>query len=201
MLALGRKETDEPFNSEDLGAADRGRRPGRDRDRERPALPPAAPEGRRARPHARVQREHPRVARRRARGVRRRRADRPLEPRARRASTASRATRRSAAGSATCSTRRSSRRCAPRARSIPTARRCTGCRCRRATADDAAPAGQRHRGAAAERRRATMPWSACCCSSRTSPTACGSRSSCRFPRRWRRSACWPPASRTRSTRR
>ena len=29
----------------------------------------------------------------------------------------------------------------------------------------------------------------------------GSRNSCRFPRRWRRSAFWPPASRTKSTRR
>ena len=71
VLALGRKETDEPFNSEDLGAADGGRRPGRDRDRERPAVPAAAPQGRRARPDARVQREHPRVARRRAGRVRR----------------------------------------------------------------------------------------------------------------------------------
>ena len=31
--------------------------------------------------------------------------------------------------------------------------------------------------------------------------ACSSKSSCRSPRRWRRSACWRPASRTRSTRR
>ena len=36
--------------------------------------------------------------------------------------------RRSAGRSATCSTRRSSRRCAPRGASIPTARRCTACR-------------------------------------------------------------------------
>ena len=89
VLALGRKDSDEPFNSEDLGAADRGRRPGGDGDRERPPVPAAAPQGRRARPDARVQREHPRVARRRAGGVRRGRADRPLEPRARDASTAS----------------------------------------------------------------------------------------------------------------
>ena len=45
------------------------------------------------------------------------------------------------------------------------------------------------------------PPSARSSSSRTSPPACSSRSSCRSPRRWRRSACWPPASRTRSTRR
>ena len=37
--------------------------------------------------------------------------------------------------------------------------------------------------------------------SRTSPIARISRSSCGCPRRWRRSACSPPASRTRSTRR
>ena len=55
-------------------AADRRGRPGRDRDRERPPVSAAPPEGRRARPHARVQREHPRVARRRPGGVRRRRA-------------------------------------------------------------------------------------------------------------------------------
>ena len=65
--------------------------------------------------------------------------------------------RRSAARSATCSTRRSSRRCARRGASIRTARRCTACR---STARDAASAtraaaGQRHRGAAAERRPAT----------------------------------------------
>ena len=72
VLALGRKDTDEPFNSEDLGAAHRGRRTGGDGDRERPPVPPAAPQGRGARPDARVQREHPRVARRRPGGVRRR---------------------------------------------------------------------------------------------------------------------------------
>ena len=38
-------------------------------------------------------------------------------------------------------------------------------------------------------------------SSRTSRRACSSKSSCRSPRRWRRSACSPPAWRTRSTRR
>ena len=37
--------------------------------------------------------------------------------------------------------------------------------------------------------------------SKTSPIACGWKSSCRSPRRWRRSACWRPASRTKSTRR
>ena len=34
-------------------------------------------------------------------------------------------------------------------------------------------------------------------SSKTSPRACSSKSSCRSRRRWRRSACSPPASRTR----
>jgi PAS domain S-box-containing protein len=34
-------------------------------------------------------------------------------------------------------------------------------------------------------------------SSKTSPSACTSKSSCRSPTRWPRSACWPPASRTR----
>ncbi len=71
VLALGRKDTDEPFNSEDLGSADGGRRPGRDRDRERPALSAAPPQGRRARPDARVQRQHSRVAGRRPGRVRR----------------------------------------------------------------------------------------------------------------------------------
>ena len=65
------------------GAPDLGRRTGGDGDRERPAVPPAAPQGRGTRPDARVQREHPRIARRWARGVRRRRADRPVEPGAR----------------------------------------------------------------------------------------------------------------------
>ena len=65
-------------------AADGGCRPGGDGDRERPAVSPAASEGRGARRTARVQREHPRVARRRVGGVRRGGADRPLEPGARR---------------------------------------------------------------------------------------------------------------------
>ena len=58
-------------------------------------------------------------------------------------------------------------------------------------------AGQRHGGAAAgtDRRTPTCPARFSC--SRTSRIACGSRSSCRFPRRWRRSACWRRASRTR----
>ena len=180
------------------GAADGRGRAGRDRARERPPLPPAAPQGRRARPHARVQREHPRVARRRAGGVRRGRADRPLEPRARVASTAS--SRDEAIGRPLGEVfdapfvealRRGAARAPRRRDAVPgaadVARR----------AEDAAAAGQRDRGAAAGFRRATTPWSARSCSSRTSPTACGSRSSCRSPRRWRRSACWRPASRTR----
>ena len=83
VLALGRKETDEPFNSEDLAlltavagqvatAIENGRL-------YRQLHLKAEELGR----HARVQREHPRIARRRARRVRRGRADRPLEPRAR----------------------------------------------------------------------------------------------------------------------
>ena len=50
------------------GAARGGRRAGGDRARERPALPPAAPQGRGTRADAGVQREHPRIARRRPRG-------------------------------------------------------------------------------------------------------------------------------------
>ena len=57
------------------------------------------------------------------------------------------------------------------------------CRCRTPSGDDAPTVGHDR------------------CSSRTSPTACSSKSSCRSRRRWRRSACSPPASRTRSTRR
>ena len=49
------------------GAARRRRRAGRDGARERPALPAAHGQGRRARADARVQREHPRVAERRPR--------------------------------------------------------------------------------------------------------------------------------------
>ena len=204
VLALGRKDTDEPFNSEDLGAADGGRRPGGDGDRERPALPPAAPEGRRARPDARVQREHPRVARRRAGRVRR-------------------ATSGSSAGTARSKrfygvarddgdrphARRRVRRAvrrgarAPRAGSTRAARRCY-----RVPLHGAAPSDERRallvNATAVPLQNAggrRAPSSARSCSSRTSPTACGSKSSCRFPRRWRRSACWPPAWRTRSTRR
>ena len=142
--------------------ADRGRRAGGDRDRERPPVPPAAPEGRRARPHARVQREHPRVARRRAGGVRRGRADRPLEPRARGLLRRHARRPRSAACSPTSSTRRSSRRCGPRARSIPTARRCTACRWPRATRTPRGCSSTPPR-CRCRTRRATTPWSARCC--------------------------------------
>ena len=74
VLALGRKQNDEPFNSEDLAlltavagqvatAIENGR-----------LYRQLHLKARGARPHARVQREHPRVARRRAGGVRRRRS-------------------------------------------------------------------------------------------------------------------------------
>ena len=46
-----------------------------------------------------------------------------------------------------------------------------------------------------------MPSSAPSSSSKTFPPACSSKSSCRFPRRWRPSACSPRAWRTRSIRR
>ena len=47
-------------------------------------------------------------------------------------------------------------------------------------------------GALRRRRRPSATSS----SSKTSPSAFSSKSSCRFPTRWRRSACWPPAWRT-----
>ncbi len=57
------------------------------------------------------------------------------------------------------------------------------------------PGRSRLRRARACRSRAAAPW----CSSATSPrTAIARCADCR-PRSWRRSACWPPASRTRST--
>ena len=203
VLALGRKETDEPFNSEDLGAADGGRRPGRDGDRERPPLSAAAPQGRRTRPDARVQREHPRIARRRPGRVRRGRSDRPLEPRARELLRRDARPRPSGARSPTSSTRRSSRRCAPRARENPRGATLfkVPLTSREPAADGEAeprtPAGECDGRAAAEPGRTRRRSSGRFCCSRTSPTACGSKSSCRFPRRWRRSVCWRPAWRTR----
>ena len=62
------------------GAAVGGRRAGGDGARERPPLPAAPHQGRRARAHAPVQREHPRVAERRPRRARSQRPRRPLEP-------------------------------------------------------------------------------------------------------------------------
>ena len=109
-------------------AADGGRRTGGDGDRERPAVPPAPPQGRGARPDARVQREHPRIARRRAGRVRRGRADRPLEPRARELLRRRRAPTRS--GGRWRRLRRAVRRGAARGapRRIRAARRCSRCR-------------------------------------------------------------------------
>ena len=133
-------------------AADGGRRPGGDGDRERPAVPPAAPQGRGARPDARVQREHSRIARRRAGGVRRGRADRPLEPRARellrrRARRRDRPAARRVFDAPFVEALRAARREHPdgatlfqRAADRAPAR----------DGDDAAAAGQRDRGAAAE---------------------------------------------------
>ena len=94
---------------------------------------------------------------------------------------------------------------AARARESRTARRCTACRCSRrpATADEPRPrllvnaTAVPLQSAVGDRRGGRDDPAA----SRTSPTGSGSKSSCRFPRRWRRSACWPPASRTKSTRR
>ncbi len=82
VLALGRKETDEPFNSEDLGLLTAVAGQVATAIEKRPPVSSTAPQGRRARPPAGVQRQHPRVARRRAGGVRRGRAGRTLEPRA-----------------------------------------------------------------------------------------------------------------------
>ena len=148
----------------------------------------AASQGRRARPDARVQREHPRVARRRAGRVRRGRADRPLEPRAR-GLLRRRARRRRSAGTLgdvfdapfvdalrgrasehpygatlyrvplTCVTPGAEPADAGRSSLV------------NATASAAAESGGRRRRSSSAR--------SCC--SRTSPIACGSRSSCRSP--------------------
>ena len=108
--------------------------------------------------------------------------------------------RRSAGRSTTCSTPRFVEAVrAARARAPRRARRSTACRCvAHRGADDRAAASTsptcrcaQHRDGDVDGDRARSS------SSRTSPSACSSRSSCRSPRRWRRSACWRPASRTR----
>ena len=94
-------------------AADRRRRPGGDRDRERPPLPPAAPQGRRARPACASSTRTSSSRSTTAWWCSTPTSGSSAGTARSKSSTASRATRRSAAGSATCSTRRSSRRCAP----------------------------------------------------------------------------------------
>ena len=83
VLALSRKENDEPFNSEDLALLTAVAGQVATAIENGTAVSPAASQGRRTRADARVQRQHPRVAGRRAGGLRRRRAHRPLEPCAR----------------------------------------------------------------------------------------------------------------------
>ena len=204
VLALGRKETDEPFNSEDLAlltavagqvatAIENGRlyrqlhlkaeELGRMREFNENILE-SLDDG------LVVFDADERIVRwnQRARELLRRDARRRDRPRR----------------STTSSTRRSSRRCARRAAENPhgatlfrvplTGRERHGRRAPRLLVNATAVPLQSAGGARGVGRDAS-------CSSRTSPIACASRSSCRFPRRWRRSACWRPASRTRSTRR
>ena len=157
-------------------------------------------EGRRARAAARVQRERPRVARR--------------WPRRARISTTA-----SSGGTA-----RSNSCTACRARSAdrPSARRtCSSTRFVEALVRGAARAPRRRDALPRAARLAPRPPTSRCCvnvatvplrthvgarhprrpgrssSSRTSARACSSRSSCRCRRRWRRSVCSRPASRTR----
>ena len=195
-MALGRKASAEPLSSEDMALLVGGRGAGGDGARERPALPAAAHQGRRARADAGVQREHPRVAERRPRG-------RSTATTASSAGTGrleelygvrhedavGRAPRRAVrrAGSSRCSARRAaSRRKARRYYRVPLTTRHEPARRLLVNVGD-------HAAARLARRRSPARSS----SSKTSRPACSSRSSCRSPRRWRRSACWPPASRTR----
>ena len=62
VLALGRKDTGEPLNSEDMAPARRRGRTDRHGARKRTPVSPAARQGARARSDARVQREHSRIA-------------------------------------------------------------------------------------------------------------------------------------------
>ena len=202
VLALGRKDSDEPLNSEDMALLTAVAGAGGDRDRERPPLSAAASQGGRARSAARVQREHPRVARRRPAGARPRRAHRPLEPRARGALRPAPRGRRRPAARASCSTRafvealRAARRESPGRRDaryrvpLDAARHADGRRC--SSTSPTVPLQRIAGGAIA----GTIVIIEDITDARRS-----SKSSCRSPRRWRRSACWPPASRTRSTRR
>ena len=198
--ASGRRPHGEPLSSEDMALLGAVAGAGGDGARERAPVQPAQRQGRRDRAAAAVQRQRRRVADRRrwsssistiaccgGTGARRRcrlERGRARRPSSRRAVQRSRSSRR-------CSRRAA--RLAGRRDAVPRAAR------RRATATSASAA--RQPGDRAVPDAPTASQAGWILVSRTSPTAPTSRSSCGCRRRWRRSACSPPASRTRSTRR